>query len=165
MDIDGAALTVFDVNSAFQINAAMPGSVTPGTHTLTVRSAFGSAQAQVTVSAVSPGIFLVGNPPVAAITNASYGLLGPTNPLSRGQTAIIWATGLGAVTARGGTNAPVTVVLNGVELAVQFAGLSGFTGLYQVNVGIPASTPPGLGIPLMLKIGGQFSNTVPMAIQ
>ena len=73
------------------------------------------------------------------------------------------------MTPRGGTsqtNATVTVVVNGVELPVQFAGLApGFTGLYQVNVAIPAATPPGLGVPLMLKIGGQLSNTVTMAIQ
>jgi len=30
---------------------------------------------------------------------------------------------------------------------------------------IPASTPPGLGIPLILKVGGQVSNTVPVSVQ
>ena len=165
VDIDGAALTVFPVNSAFQINAALPASVAPGTHTLRVRSAFGTASQQVTVSAVSPGIFLVGNPPVAAVTNVNYGLIGPTNPLARGQTAIVWTTGLGTVAARGVTTATVTVVLNGVELPVQYAGLSGFTGLYQVNVAVPAAMAPGSGVPLALKVGGQVGNTVPVVIQ
>jgi uncharacterized protein (TIGR03437 family) len=168
VDIDGAAAEV-KLASPFQINAVMPASVTPGTHTITVRSAFGSAQQQVTVGAVSPGIFLVGNPPVGAMTSASYALIGPTNPLPRGQSLVIFATGLGAVTPRGGlssTNATVTVVLNGVELPAQFAGLApGFAGLYQVNLAIPASTPPGLGIPLTLKVGGQLSNVVGLALQ
>jgi uncharacterized protein (TIGR03437 family) len=60
----------------------------------------------------------------------------------------------------------VAVLLNGTELPVLFAGLApGFIGLYQVNVTIPASTPPGLGIPLALKAGGQQSNSVLVALQ
>ena len=98
------------------------------------------------------------------MTNTSYSLIGPSNPLPRGQAMVIYATGLGAVTQSGQfsvTKAPVTVVLNGTELPAAFAGLApGFIGLYQVNVLIPAATPPGLGIPLSLKVGGQVSNTV-----
>ena len=82
---------------------------------------------------------------------------------------VIFATGLGAVTQSGQysmTTAPVTVVLNGTELPASFAGLApGFVGLYQVNVTIPANTPPGLGIPLTLKVGGQQSNSVLVALQ
>ena len=64
------------------------------------------------------------------------------------------------------TKAPVTVVLNGTELPAAFAGLApGYVGLYQVNVLIPATTPPGLGIPLTLKVGGQLSNVVSVAVQ
>jgi len=47
-----------------------------------------------------------------------------------------------------------------------FAGLApGFIGLYQVNVTIPVGTPPGLSIPLMLKVNGQQSNPVLVALQ
>jgi uncharacterized protein (TIGR03437 family) len=168
VDIDGTALAVL-LTSPFQINAVVPATVAPGTHTLTVHSAFGAAQQQVAVSAVAPGIFLVGNPPMGAITNTSYGLIGPTNPLARGQTMIIFATGLGAVTQNGSlfnTSATVTVVLNGTELPTQFAGLApGFPGLYQVNFAVPGATPPGLGIPLTLKVGGQLSNSIAVALQ
>ena len=49
---------------------------------------------------------------------------------------------------------------------MQFAGLApGYVGLYQVNVPIPAAAPPGLGISLTLKEGGQVSNTVIVALQ
>jgi uncharacterized protein (TIGR03437 family) len=168
VDIDGSALTVL-LASPFQVNAVLPGGVTPGSHTLRVVSPFGTAQQTVTVSAVAPGIFLVGNPPIPAVTNQSYALAGPTNPVPRGQSMIIFATGLGAVTQNGSLSAtvsPVSVVLNGTELAAQFAGLApGFFGLYQVNVAVPAATPPGLGVPLALKVGGQVGNTVSVAIQ
>jgi uncharacterized protein (TIGR03437 family) len=171
VDIDGSALSLL-LASPFQINAVVPLEMAPGVHSIRVQSAYGTAQQSVTVSAVAPGIFLLGNPPTGAITNTNYSLIGPSNPLQRGQAMVIYATGLGAVTQRGQlsvTNAPVSVVINGVELPAQsvlFAGLApGYIGLYQVNVLIPASTPPGLGIPLTLKVAGQTSNTVPVSIQ
>ena len=82
---------------------------------------------------------------------------------------VIYATGLGAVTQSGQffrTNLPVTVNLNGTELPASFSGLApGWIGLYQVNVTVPAGTPPGLGNPLTLKVGGQSSNSVMVALQ
>jgi uncharacterized protein (TIGR03437 family) len=60
----------------------------------------------------------------------------------------------------------VTAVVNGTELPVSFAGLApGFVGLYQVNIPIPAATPPGSGVSLTLKQGGQISNAVEIALQ
>jgi uncharacterized protein (TIGR03437 family) len=169
VDMDGAPLRLLLATSPFQINAEVPLGMAPGVHSIRVQSAFGSAQQSVMVSAVAPGIFLLGNPPIGAITNTNYSLIGPTNPLPRGQSLVIYATGLGAVTQSGPysvTTAPVSVVLNGTELVTSFAGLApNYIGLYQVNVLIPASTPPGLGIPLMLKVGGQMSNAVPVSVQ
>jgi len=82
---------------------------------------------------------------------------------------VIFATGLGAVTQGrqfSETNAPVTVVLNGTELPVQFSGLTpGYFGLYQVNLTVPSGMAPGLSLPLTLKVGGQQSNTVQIALQ
>jgi uncharacterized protein (TIGR03437 family) len=52
------------------------------------------------------------------------------------------------------------------RFAVEFFGLApGYVGLYQVNVPIPAATPPGLGVSLTLKEGGQVSNAVAVALQ
>ena len=168
VDMDGTAMRLLFA-TPFQINAEVPLTMAPGVHTLHVQSAYGSSQQAVTVSAVAPGIFLIGNPPLGAITNQNFNLVGPSNPLPRGQSMVIFATGLGAVTQSGQlsrTNTPVTVVLNGTELATSFAGLApGFIGLYQVNVTIPAGTPPGLALPLTLKVGGQQSNSVLVALQ
>jgi uncharacterized protein (TIGR03437 family) len=167
-DMDGTSMPLL-LATAFQINAQVPAGMAPGVHTIHVQSAFGSAQQQVTVAAVSPGIFIVGNPPVGAMTNANYSLIGPSNPLPRGQALVIFATGLGDVTQSGQlslTNSAVTVVLNGTEIPTFFAGLApGFTGLYQVNVTIPAATPPGLAIPLTLTVGGVQSNSVVVSVQ
>ena len=168
VDIDGEALAVLSA-SAFQINAVLPADVAQGTHTLRVKSPYGTASQQVTVSAVAPAIFLVGSPAVGAVENQDGSLNSPINPLSRGQVLVVYATGLGATTKHGSlstVNTTVTAVVNGVELPVQFAGLApGYIGLYQVNVAMPAGSAPGLGNSLTLKQGGLVSNSVMVAIQ
>jgi uncharacterized protein (TIGR03437 family) len=168
IDMDGAPMPVL-LASPFQLNSAIPLTVAPGVHTIRVQSAFGSAQQQVTVAVVSPGIFVIGNPPIGAITNANYSLIGSSNPLPRGQAMVIFATGLGAVTQHdqlSQTNSTVSVVLNGTEIPASFAGLApGFTGLYQVNAVVPVATPPGLSIPLAIKAAGVLSNIVAVSVQ
>jgi uncharacterized protein (TIGR03437 family) len=168
VDMDGAAGTVLWA-SAFQINAQVPPGIAPGVHTLRVQSAYGVAQQSVSVSAVAPAIFLMGAPSAGAVLNQDFSMNGPANPLPRGQALVVFATGLGAVSKQGQlsvTSATVTALVNGQELPVEFAGLApGYVGLYQVNVPIPAATPPGLGVSLTLKEGGQMSNTVAVALQ
>jgi uncharacterized protein (TIGR03437 family) len=155
--------------SAFQINAQVPPGMAPGVHTLRVSSVYGVAQQSVSVAATAPAIFEMGNSGMGAVLNQDFSMNGPANPLPRGQVLVVYATGLGAVMKQGQlsvTAAPVTAVVNGQELAVEFAGLApGYVGLYQVNVRIPAATPPGLGVSLTLKEGGQLSNTVSVALE
>jgi len=168
VDVDGEALVVLSA-SPFQVNAVLPADVSPGTHTLRVKSTFGTAQQSVTVSAVAPAIFLVGNPPVGAVENQDGSLNGPANPGARGQVLVAYATGLGATSRNGAlsiANSTVTAVVNGVEVPTSFAGLApGYQGLYQVNIPIPSGISPELGIPLNLKQGGISSNSVVIAIQ
>jgi uncharacterized protein (TIGR03437 family) len=163
VDMDGTIATVLWA-SAFQINAQVPPGIAPGVHILRVRSVSGAAQQSVSVSAVAPAIF-----PMGAVLNQDFSMNGPANPLPRGQALVVYATGLGAVAKQGQlsvTAAPVTALVNGQELPVEFAGLApGYVGLYQVNVPIPVATPPGLGVSLTLKEGGQLSNTVAVALQ
>jgi uncharacterized protein (TIGR03437 family) len=168
VDFDGSPARVIAA-TPFQINAEVPGGISPGAHTVRVQSAFGTGQQAVTVSAVAPAIFLVGSPPAGALVNPNASLNGPSRPIARGALLLVYATGLGAVTQRGQlsvTNATVTAVLNGTELPVAFAGLApGYVGLYQVNVPIPSGVPPGLGIPITLKVGGQQSNMATVSVQ
>ena len=61
---------------------------------------------------------------------------------------------------------PVEAFLNGKTLPVLFAGLTpGFVGLYQVNMSIPADTPPGIGLSLSIRQANSTSNTLEVAIQ
>jgi uncharacterized protein (TIGR03437 family) len=159
VDVDGAPAQVLGA-SPFQVNAVLPLELTPGTHTLRVRSLFGVAQQSVEVAEAAPAIFLVGNPPVGALVNQDGSLNSPSNPLPRGQVLIIYATGLGTV------RQPVTVILNGVELQPAYAGPApGAPGEYQVNVVIPATMPPGSGLSCTLQQGNQAGNVVFAAVQ
>ena len=101
--------------------------------------------------------------------NQDGAINGPSTPLARGATLVIYATGLGRVAPQGGLFAatvPVTVLLNGVELPIAYAGLTpGYSGLYQVNVAIPVTFPPGLGHTLSLKQANVVSNAVSVAVQ
>jgi uncharacterized protein (TIGR03437 family) len=166
--LDGSPVQVLSA-TPFQINGVIPGDLSPGVHVLHIESPFGIAQQAVMVSPVSPAIFLLGSPPVAALVNQDGSLNGPASPAIRGQVVSIYATGLGAVTRQSAVSpvsTPVTVVLNGQEITPEFAGLApGIPGEYQVNVLIPAATPPGVAISFTLKQGGQASNPVTLALQ
>ncbi len=172
VSIAGQPLTLFAA-SPFQVNAALPLSLEPGTYTLTVKSAYGSVDQSVSVGALAPGIFILGTNPdgssQGAVVNQNGIVNRQTAAAKRGETVVIYGTGLGAVVPKGALSlvaAQVTAVLGGAELPVAFAGLApGFVGLYQVNVTIPTNTPPGLALPLMIREGGQDSNTVIIALQ
>jgi uncharacterized protein (TIGR03437 family) len=168
VEFDGKAAAVL-LSSPFQVNAIVPADVTPGTHLLRLRSAFGTVEQTVAVDGVAPGIFMMGPGQLGAVLNPDNSLNTASSPVARGQYLSVYATGLGAVRGQGAqsaTIAPVTVVLGGEELTPLYAGLApGFPGLYQVNVVIPAATAPGLGVALYLKQGSQASNAVAVNIR
>jgi uncharacterized protein (TIGR03437 family) len=166
-DIRGVSLPIL-VATPFQLNAQVPSTLTPGTYPLRIQSPFGAAQQLVTLQATAPAIFQVG-PSQAAIANQDGTLNTPTNPAARGKTIVVYGTGLGAVSASGQLSvaqATVTAVVQGIQVPVAFAGLTpGFIGLYQVNVTLPGSIPPGLDASFQLLQAGVQSNLVTVAIQ
>ncbi len=152
----------------FQVNFQVPPELQPGIYTLRVRSPFGAAEQTITLQNAAPAIFrLEGD--LGAVVNQDGALNSPTNPARRGQAVVVYCTGLGATTRSGSLEAavnPVTVLVDGVELAPSFAGLTpGFRGLYQVNFQLPPSLPPRLDATLRLKQGAAVSNAAPLAIQ
>jgi len=89
----------------------------------------------------------------------------PSRPARPGEVLTIHATGLGEVVngVDAGTAAPlnrpvptkaqIKLVLGGIEIDPEFAGLTpGTVGLYQVNVLVPTEAPGGSAVPLYLKM-------------
>jgi len=162
----------------FQVNAQIPPGIAPGTQTLRVTSAFGVSEQAIEIQAAAPAIFRLDPVPLGldktalnkgAIINQDAKLNLPSNPARRGTVVTVFGTGFGET--KGGS-APVSTVsqvtgsLGGQDVPVLFAGLTpGFVGLYQVNVSIPISVPPGLDLPISFRIGGVESSPVEIAVQ
>jgi len=171
-----------------QINAQVPwGLVTPGT-TATVNvvvshDGVSSAPTPVTIGTFTPGIFASGTQAVA--TNLDGTLVWPANsvaglttrPAKPGDTIIVYATGLGAVTPTvddGAPGGPTTlhsvvtvpvVLVGGLSAQVAFAGLSPqFVGVNQLNIVIP-NVAAGSAVPIQIQVGGITTpNTTTIAI-
>jgi uncharacterized protein (TIGR03437 family) len=166
--INGSTATVV-ASTPFQTNAQVPADLAPGSYTLQVQSPFGLASQTVQVSANAPAIFLAGSATQGAVVNPDGSINSNLQPVTRGQTVVIYATGLGTVSRQGSfsvVTAPVSAVLAGTPLTPSFAGLTaGFIGLYQVNVLIPTNTPPGLDLPMLLRQAGTDGNAVNLSVQ
>jgi uncharacterized protein (TIGR03437 family) len=128
--------------------------------TVVVNGVYSVAQT-VNISPFAAGLFTTPDGNAVVIDNNTGALVTPTSPASRGDTLIIWATGLGptvfdpasgagAPSTASPTLFPVQVILkspgSGAQLTppVQYAGLApGFVALDQINVQIPANAPTG----------------------
>ena len=173
--VNGATARVV-TSSPFQINAEVPPDLPPGTYAVRVQSPYGASEQTVEVRATAPTIYLVSGDLALSrgvISNQDGTVNAPLTPGKRGQAVTIYCTGLGAVSLQGdvtaaqfAAQAPVTVVLNKVEIQPAFAGLvPDQIGLYQVKLTIPVATPPGIDLPVLLRQAGGDSNTAFVAVQ
>lgn len=139
-------LGVADVGGQEQINFQVPYELAGNTTATVVVTANGQSSAPVSVP-------LVENRPEIFVVTRS------------GDTATLWATGLGPVTNAPATGRPspssplamvladVSVTVGGLPATVSFAGLApNFAGLYQVNVTLPAGV--GSGAPVVVTTTG-----------
>ena len=185
---NGTAAPLFLV-SEDQINAQVPFDLLPGEVSLQVHRGSQASEAQpLSVAAVSPGIFTVnqqgsgqGTVLIAdtAILAAPTGTVAgrQTRPANRLEFISIFCTGLGEVTNQPSSGEPAAedglsttlqtarATIGGVEVPVSFSGLTGFVGLYRVDVQIPAEAPSGDAVEVAITIGGVTSNTVSIAVQ
>jgi uncharacterized protein (TIGR03437 family) len=94
-----------------------------------------------------------------AYAGGTYDLVGPTGafsystrPVKAGETLLLYGVGFGPTTpvvpaghvysGAAPTNSPVSVSIGGVPAVVSFAGIVG-SGLYQINLTMPANTGSG----------------------
>jgi uncharacterized protein (TIGR03437 family) len=130
------------------------------------------------VGEAQPGLFSANSsgtgPAAATLGNGSF--LNSSNPVARGDVAVLYATGLGRVKGTVLTGQPATaaadcvnqvqVTLGGRAVAPDYAGITpGFVGLYQINVRIPADLAATGDVPLKVTVAGVDSNTVTIAVK
>ncbi|HXE74301.1 MAG TPA: S8 family serine peptidase [Candidatus Xenobia bacterium] len=149
-----------------------------------------SAPEIVPLASFSPGLFALnqaGTGQGAILIANSATFAAPTGsipgaqsrPAQRGVDFLeIYWTGGGAVTNQPSTGAAASadplsattttpqVTIGGVPATVLFSGLApGFVGLYVVTLQVPAGSPTGEAVPVVLTIGGISSNTVTIAVE
>jgi uncharacterized protein (TIGR03437 family) len=176
--LNGVAAPLFYVSPS-QINFFVPYELAGEMAATVVISTSGGLveTAGVPIAPQSPSIFVLDAAGDAAAIHLDGSIVGTANPASAGETVEIFATGLGPVsnTPADGTapksgvlaidQIPAEVTIGGIEAQVPFAGLApGFTGLYQVNVVVPAGLQAG---PATLRIaaGSLFGNSTVLQLR
>ena len=168
LTVNGAPTHLLFV-SPTQVNAQVPAQAS-GNVALVMHTPGGVSNTFfLTVLTAAPAVFLTtidGVSNVPAIVRLSNGLVvTPTNPVHRGDTLIIYLTGLGAVNPPvndgdpGSVNPLSTTVITpvvqigGQTATVLFSGLvPGMPGAYVLNVSVPGSAPQGLSVPLTITV-------------
>jgi uncharacterized protein (TIGR03437 family) len=175
--------TVANVNGQEQINFQVPAGL-PGSgavETVQVNNNGSIGTMNVASSSVQPGVFAY----VPSGSSASYAVIvkpdgsvtGPSNPVARGSTVVMYATGLGPTSPALATGQPgpvppanttyvLAVEINGVDAPVLFSGVApGFIGLNQVNFTIPGNAPVGSDLLLRVIANGVASPNTGIAVQ
>ncbi len=183
--MDGQFIPMFYTSSG-QVNAVVPyGLSTNAQHQLVVQVGNSlSVPQSVQIGDARPGVFTInasgsGQGHIYTITSAgTYILAGASTPAKSGNNVVVYCSGLGAVNPplTAGTATPLTFLtqtvgtltatIGGVPAKVTFSGMTpGSTGLYQVNLVVPAGVANNNASPLQLSIAGQQSAIVTMAVQ
>ena len=176
--------------SATQVAGLLPSNTPLGTGTITVTyNNVTSAPAPITVVQNNLGIFTVTSNGTGAgiATYPDYSLVSPSRAANcggpnttcgaanPGDVLILWATGLGPVSAPDSSgpqpgnmaNIPLTLWLGGVQATVNYQGRSGCCiGEDQIVFTVPSNVPTGCAVPLAVQINDQVSNytALPVAI-
>jgi uncharacterized protein (TIGR03437 family) len=169
--VNGQPMPLIFVSSQ-QINAQMPFQAVGNTVVVVHTPGGVSDNFNLIVPATSPAVFRSGvagpEDTLPTVFRADNGLLvTDSDPVHRGDTLVIYLTGMGAVTPIVGNGLPApsdplatalafpSVTLGGTSLSIDYAGLApGEVGVYQINATVPSSAPQGLSVPLVIGQGG-----------
>lgn len=161
---------------ASQIAAVLPASTPVGNGTLTV-TYNGLTSAAFTIQVVQSALGLdtlsgLSNG-IAVATDSNGNLFSYTASASPDQIVTLWGSGLGADSADSdveftsspnAVNVPLIVYIGGIQAQVLYAGSSGYPGLAQIDVKIPANVIPGCAVPVVGVVGTFVSNTVTIPV-
>jgi len=168
------------LTSAGQISALVPLNANGTTASIiVVNNGQRSNTVDIPLARSAPGIFTI--PPAGtgpgALLHANFTLVNAAAPARRGETLLLFLTGLGAVspTIADGSAAPsnplsivtadVKVYIGGRLATVIFKGLApGLAGLYQINFTVPTNATTGSAVPLAIETPDAFHDMVDIAI-
>jgi uncharacterized protein (TIGR03437 family) len=167
--VNGKAALLYFVSPA-QINALTPLDNTIGPASVVVTNAGGSSPSfTANLNAVTPAFLRFDSNGHITATHADGTYLGPMSlgpaftPAAPSETIVTYAVGFGlpstplasgSATQSGSLPTLPLCQIGGSTATVNFAGLNGYAGLYQVNLTIPANAPNGDNS-LVCLYGGQ----------
>jgi uncharacterized protein (TIGR03437 family) len=176
--MNGLRVPLFSVGDG-QINAQVPHEL-EGEREVQVVVSNGTAPGlpvTIPLARSRPGIFVYGERAGVVVNARTNRLVTVEEPARRGDTLIIYSTGLGVTTPRPATGAPasltelsrivtpVRVFIGGVPHDVAFAGLApGFIGVNQINVQVRSEVPLGR-TSLYVDAAAAESNRVDIVIE
>jgi uncharacterized protein (TIGR03437 family) len=158
-----------------QLAAVLPANTPTGTASVSVSVGGGapSPAFQFQVVAAAPGLdtyYGTGGGMVTATDNKTGALIDFTHSATPGQTIVLWGSGFGADTADSDTvfsssphpvnQSSTKVYIGDVEASVVYAGSSGYPGLDQIDVTIPANVGVGCRVSVVAIVSGVASNFV-----
>ena len=133
---------------------------TPGKPSAATAEALASEALVVAVAALAVAVTAAA---LAVTCDAAAAAANAAAPARRSQPVIIYCTGLGAVDIPVPVGAPapanplarvtgtVRVEIGGRQASILFAGLApGFSGLYQINVFVPATSETGDAVEVLI---------------
>ncbi|HEY6340269.1 MAG TPA: hypothetical protein VIY49_02150 [Bryobacteraceae bacterium] len=162
-----------------QLAAVLPASTLTGTANVTVNVNGGapSPAFQFQVVSTAPGLdtyWGTGGGMITATDNTTGNLITFINSAAPMETIVLWGSGLGADPADSDTvftspphavnQSSTQVYIGGVSATVTYAGSSGYPGLDQIDVTVPANVGTGCRVPVVAVVSGVASNFVLLPI-
>jgi uncharacterized protein (TIGR03437 family) len=167
--IDGQPVPVLSVQTG-SVVAVTPAAL-GATFMLAVQSDGVLSDARtVATSVVNPALFTAagtGSGPALALNPDGTSNV-PGQPVGKGNSILLIATGLGAADASGRPLAQITAQIGGLPArVVSVASAGGYpAGYYAVQVVVPATAPTGDFVPVDIELGGTISQPgVTMAVR
>jgi uncharacterized protein (TIGR03437 family) len=167
--------------SSGQVNGVVPYDLPPNStqQIIVQRGSAISIPQPVIIAPALPAVFTQNGAGTGAALYSVFhadGTTSPNNsPVTGGDTLVLYASGLGAVSPKVAAGAqtpfsplsntvdPVTVTFGKTAVTAGFAGLApGFAQLYQINVKVPSGLPSGTAT-ITLSVAGQVSAPVTIA--
>ena len=157
--VNGKPVPIFavaNVNGQQQINFQLPADAAPPCAVTVINNGTYSVPLNLGIATALPGIFTVDGVRGAILHGSNFQPVTVANPAAKGESIVIYATGMGPVQPDPGTGNPASgsplsvsvnptsVTIGGAVAQVLYSGLApGFVGLNQVNATVPADAPSG----------------------
>ena len=176
VSVNGIAAPV-SFASATQLNILVPYGVTGSS--ATIQATYNEAKSNqviVPLAAAAPGVFSSdgSGTGLGAVRHSDGTAVNSSNPAKRGETIVVYLTGLGAVatsvadgaaaTGQDSANVKTAVYIGETTGTIVYAGLApGFPGLYQINVTVPTAATGTL--PLAVQNPYFYADHVSIPVQ